>query len=84
MMNGLALAVHLERSDEVAQGLNVWEERERPITEHTQRVSYLLGVPTTWPPFFRNLALGLAGRSRWIVNQRIKTALHVPTGTGAR
>jgi 2-polyprenyl-6-methoxyphenol hydroxylase-like FAD-dependent oxidoreductase len=84
MMNGLALAVHLERSDEVAQGLNVWEERERPMTEHTQRVSYLLGVPTTWPPFFRNLALGLAGRSQWIVNQRIKTALHVPTGTSAR
>jgi 2-polyprenyl-6-methoxyphenol hydroxylase-like FAD-dependent oxidoreductase len=84
MMNGLALAVHLERSDEVAQGLNVWEERERPITEHTQRVSYLLGVPTSWPPYFRNLALGLAGRSQWVVSQRIKTALHVPTGTSAR
>jgi 2-polyprenyl-6-methoxyphenol hydroxylase-like FAD-dependent oxidoreductase len=84
MMNGLALAVHLERGDDVAHGLDVWEERERQMTEHTQRVSYLLGVPTSWPPFFRNLALGLAGRSRWIVNQRIKTALHVPTGTTAR
>jgi 2-polyprenyl-6-methoxyphenol hydroxylase-like FAD-dependent oxidoreductase len=84
MMNGLALAVHLERAADVASGLQIWEERERPITEHTQRVSYLLGVPTSWPPFFRNLALGIAGRSQWIVNQRIKTALHSPTGTTAR
>jgi 2-polyprenyl-6-methoxyphenol hydroxylase-like FAD-dependent oxidoreductase len=84
MMNGLALAVHIERSGDVLRGLSVWEEHERPMTEHTQRVSYLLGVPTAWPPFFRNLALGVAGRSQWIVKQRIKTALHAPTGTAAR
>lgn len=81
MMNALALAVHLERFGDVAQALAAWEVGERPLTEHTQRVAYLLGVPTTWPPFLRNLALGVAGRSRWVVNQRIKTALHRPTGT---
>jgi 2-polyprenyl-6-methoxyphenol hydroxylase-like FAD-dependent oxidoreductase len=81
MMNGLALAVHLEQTGEVIQGLAAWEQHERPMTEHTQRVSYLLGIPTTWPPLFRNAALGIAGRSKWIVNQRIKTALHHPTGT---
>src|SRR5262245_16469296 len=82
MMNGLALAVHLERNQDLAQALAAWEASERPLTEHTQRVAWLLGVPTTWPPFLRNLALGLAGRSQWVVNQRIKTALHTPTGTG--
>ena len=82
MMNALALAVHLERNGDVAQALDAWEVCERPLTEHTQRVAYLLGVPTTWPPFLRNLALGIAGRSQWVVNQRIKTALHSPTGTG--
>jgi 2-polyprenyl-6-methoxyphenol hydroxylase-like FAD-dependent oxidoreductase len=81
MMNGLALAVYLNDAADVASALETWEERERPITEHTQRVSYLLGVPTAWPPLLRNLALGIAGRSKWIVNQRIKTALHTPTGT---
>jgi 2-polyprenyl-6-methoxyphenol hydroxylase-like FAD-dependent oxidoreductase len=81
MMNGLALAVHLEQTGEVIPGLAAWEQNERPLTEHTQRVSYLLGIPTTWPPLFRNAALGIAGRSKWIVNQRIKTALHHPTGT---
>jgi 2-polyprenyl-6-methoxyphenol hydroxylase-like FAD-dependent oxidoreductase len=82
MMNGLALAVHLEQAGgQVTQGLAAWEQHERPMTEHTQRVSYLLGIPTTWPPLFRNAALGIAGRSKRIVNQRIKTALHRPTGT---
>ena len=81
MMNALALAVYLDRVGHVAPALDAWETSERPLTEHTQRVAYLLGVPTTWPPFFRNLALGIAGRSKWIVNQRIKTALHSPTGT---
>jgi hypothetical protein len=27
------------------------------------------------------MALGVAGRSKWLVRQRIKTALHRPTGT---
>jgi hypothetical protein len=81
MMNGLALAVHLAQTGDVAAGLAAWEQNERPLTEHTQRVSYLLGIPTTWPPLLRNAALGLAGRSKWIVSQRIKTALHHPTGT---
>ena len=84
MMNALALAVHLDRNRDINQALDIWEANERPLTEHTQRVAYLLGVPTTWPPVFRNLALGIAGRSRWLVNQRIKTALHSPTGTASR
>jgi hypothetical protein len=65
----------------VPAALAAWERSERPLTEHTQRVSYLLGLPTTWPPKVRALALGMAGRSKWVVRQRTRTALHRPTGT---
>ena len=43
MMNGLALAVHLDRHDDVPSALAAWEQTERPITDHTQRVSVFLG-----------------------------------------
>ena len=52
-----------------------------PITDHTQRISLMLGWPTTWPPYLRAKTLALAGRSKWLVKQRTRTALHVPTGT---
>jgi 2-polyprenyl-6-methoxyphenol hydroxylase-like FAD-dependent oxidoreductase len=81
MMNGLSLAVFLDRFDDVATALNVWERNERPLTDHTQRISYLLGLPTTWPPALRAAAFAFAGRSRWIVKQRTLTARHRPTGT---
>jgi 2-polyprenyl-6-methoxyphenol hydroxylase-like FAD-dependent oxidoreductase len=81
MMNALSLAVHLERHADVPAALAAWEKAERPITEHTQRMSYLLGLPTTWPPLLRTFALGWAGRSKWVMRQRTKTALHRPTGT---
>jgi 2-polyprenyl-6-methoxyphenol hydroxylase-like FAD-dependent oxidoreductase len=81
MMNALSLAVYLERTNDVAAALEAWERNERPITEHTQRISYLLGLPTTWPPTLRAAALGLAGRSKWLTAQRTRTALHRPTGT---
>ena len=83
MMNALSLAVYLERNADVPTALETWERNERPITEHTQRMSYLLGLPTTWPPLLRTMALGWAGRSKWLVRQRTKTALHRPTGTVA-
>src|SRR6202451_4239904 len=66
MMNALSLAVYLEREADVATALETWERNERPITEHTQRISYFLGLPTTWPPTLRAVALGIAGRSKWL------------------
>ena len=81
MMNALALAVYLERENNVPNALATWERNERPLTEHTQRISYWLGLPTTWPPAVRAVALGIAGRSKWLVRQRTRTALHRPTGT---
>ncbi len=81
MMNALSLAVYLERENDVASALAAWERNERPLTEHTQRVSYFLGLPTTWPPAVRALTLGMIGRSKWLIAQRTRTALHRPTGT---
>jgi 2-polyprenyl-6-methoxyphenol hydroxylase-like FAD-dependent oxidoreductase len=81
MMNALSLAVYLEREPDTATALQAWERNERPLTEHTQRISYWLGLPTTWPPGLRAAALGLASRSQWLTRQRTRTALHRPTGT---
>jgi 2-polyprenyl-6-methoxyphenol hydroxylase-like FAD-dependent oxidoreductase len=81
MMNALSLAVYLERENDVAAALGKWEQKERPLTEHTQRISYWLGLPTTWPPGLRALTLAIAGRSKWLTAQRTRTARHRPTGT---
>ena len=80
-MNALSMAAILEEHDDVEAGLADWERRERPLTEHTQRISVLYGKPTTWPPRLRAMAFGFAGRNKWLVKQRMKTAHHVPTGT---
>jgi len=81
MMNGLSLAVFMDRGDDAAAALGAWERQERPLTDHTQRISYFLGLPTTWPPALRALFFAAAGRSRWMVKQRTMTARHKPTGT---
>jgi 2-polyprenyl-6-methoxyphenol hydroxylase-like FAD-dependent oxidoreductase len=81
MMNGLSLAVFLDRFEDVTLALDAWERQERPLTDHTQRMSYFLGLPTTWPPALRALFFTVAGRSKWMVKQRTLTARHKPTGT---
>src|ERR1700680_1729882 len=73
MMNALSLAVYLARQDDVAAALQNWERNERPMTEHTQRISYFLGLPTTWPPALRAFTLALVGRSKWLTPQRTRT-----------
>lgn len=81
MMNALGLAVALDEVPDQDAALRLWETRERPLTEHTQRISVLYSLPTTWPPRLRALAFGLAGRSKWLIKQRMRTANHSPTGT---
>jgi 2-polyprenyl-6-methoxyphenol hydroxylase-like FAD-dependent oxidoreductase len=81
MMNALSLAVHLDRHADLPSALAAWERNERPLTEHTQRISVLLGLPTTWPSPLRRLFFRWAGQSKWMVRQRTRTASHRPTGT---
>jgi 2-polyprenyl-6-methoxyphenol hydroxylase-like FAD-dependent oxidoreductase len=81
MMNALSLAWYLDREKDIATALKTWETSERPMTEHTQRISVFLGLPTTWPTPLRRAFLTIAGKSKWMVAQRTKTARHIPTGT---
>ncbi len=80
MMNGLSLAVHLDRQTDVAAALADWERGERSLTEHTQRLSTLYGIPITWPPRLRAWVYDLAHKSAWMTRQRLRTASHTPTG----
>ncbi len=81
MMNALALAVTVQQAPDIPTALRLWEQRERPLTDHTQRVSTLYGVIGKWPDGVRNRVLGLCARSSWISAQRMRTAHHHPTGT---
>jgi 2-polyprenyl-6-methoxyphenol hydroxylase-like FAD-dependent oxidoreductase len=81
MMNALSLAVFLERHTETAEALQAWERAERPLTNHTQRISLLFGMPAFWPPRLRALFYAAAARSKWLTEQRTRTARHIPTGT---
>ena len=80
MMNGLSLAVYLDRHDDVAAALAEWERRERPLTEHTQRFSTLYGLPSGLPPRLKAWVYRRAHKWRWMDRQRLRTARHVPTG----
>ena len=63
MMNALSLAVYLDRDHDTASALATWEGNERAITDHTQRISLMLGWPATWPPYLRAKAW------RWPANR---------------
>ena len=81
MMNALSLAVFLDRGADVSTQLQAWERAERPLTDHSQRISRLYGMPTFWPAPMRRTFYWLAGKSAWLTEQRTRTARHIPTGT---
>ncbi len=81
MMNALGLAVALDETPETAAALSLWEERERPLTDHTQRLSTFYSALTTWPDLLRSLAFWTVSRFRWLRNQQLRAAHHIPTGT---
>jgi len=81
MMNALSLAVYLDRHQGIEEGLSEWEKRERPLTDHSQRISRLFGMPTFWPAPIRTFFYSVAASSKWLTEQRTRTARHIPTGT---
>ncbi|MFM0502486.1 FAD-dependent oxidoreductase [Paraburkholderia caffeinilytica] len=82
LMNALSLAVFAtEHQNDLPAALVQWEERERPMTEHTQQTASLLGHMNNWPDELRSEVMVLTGQSEYLANERMKTALHVPTGT---
>lgn len=69
MMNALGLAVALDEHDTVEQALLHWEDRERPLTDHTQRRAAELADT-------RLLSSGMA----WD-DEGLLAAQHIPTGS---
>lgn len=80
MMGAMSLAHYLDRERSIEDSLAVWEARERPLIEHTQRYSSLLSAVTFWPERLRSVFFRLAARSSWFNGQRWRAAHHIPTG----
>ncbi len=70
IMNALALGVTLGEGAEVIAGLRAWEQRERPLTDHTQDISSR----------YAETRAGDDGESKWNA-AALRAAHHVPTGT---
>lgn len=81
LMNALGLAVALDEQDDIPAALAAWEARERPMTEHTQDTAERLGDMNFWPDEVRSAVLKITGACAQIGAERMRTALHVPTGT---
>jgi 2-polyprenyl-6-methoxyphenol hydroxylase-like FAD-dependent oxidoreductase len=82
-MNALSLAVHVSEYSSVEEALVRWETKERPLTEHTQRVAGIYGALTAWPAFLRTPIMSVGARSKWVMSHRQRAANHVPTGAEA-
>jgi 2-polyprenyl-6-methoxyphenol hydroxylase-like FAD-dependent oxidoreductase len=83
MMNALALGVAVSEAADIAQGLNAWERRERPLTEHTQRWTRIYGRTMLLPETLKQLVIRAEKHLPWIGRQYVRAANHVPTGTAA-
>lgn len=81
LMNGLALAVTVADAADIPAALREWERRERPLTEHTQEMSERQGDMNLWPDAVRADVMRITGASRELAALRMRTALHIPTGT---
>ncbi|MDX3896179.1 NAD(P)/FAD-dependent oxidoreductase [Pusillimonas sp.] len=82
LMNGLSVAVAAtEGAADIPTALETWEQHERPLTEYTQHMSHTMGAMNDWPDDVRSDVLKIVGRSMEMAQARMKTALHVPTGT---
>jgi 2-methyl-3-hydroxypyridine 5-carboxylic acid dioxygenase len=71
MMNALGLAVAMDERADIEDALELWEKRERPLTDYTQQTACFLAAT-------RNLA---EGDTFEVSSDRLRTARHIPTGT---
>lgn len=69
MMNAYTLAVALDECASIEEGLRLWETRERPMTDDTQRRSQEIA------------AMGKARVNMSVSDHDVHAARHVPTGT---
>ncbi|VTU46696.1 FAD-dependent urate hydroxylase (plasmid) [Variovorax sp. SRS16] len=84
LMNALSVAVAAsENPQDIPRALAQWESRERPLTEHTQHTAHMMGAMNNWPDAVRSDVLKIVGRSEQLARERMRTAVHIPTGTEA-
>jgi 2-polyprenyl-6-methoxyphenol hydroxylase-like FAD-dependent oxidoreductase len=81
MMNALGLAAALAGSPDLPAALDLWERRERPLTEHTQRWTRIYGTTMFLPEVLKRAFIRLE-RIPWVAEQYVRVANHVPTGCG--
>lgn len=83
-INAMALASLVERAPDVASVLPEWERRQRPVTDHVQRWSYLYGFVLGHCPGplegARAATLRRVARTRWFDRNLNRGARHVPMG----
>jgi len=82
MMNALSLSDFVAGATDIPGGLRAWETSERPLTEHTQRLSRFYSAATNWPPALRSLVFSATARLKPLRDAYQRTANHVPRGTG--
>ncbi len=70
MANALALAVSVTETAKIEDALQMWEDRERPLTESTQDSSANIAKE-------RAMSRGEAWNE-----DTLRAANHIPTGTG--
>ena len=80
MMNALSLAVAVEMSPDLSSAFALWERRERPLTEHTQRWTRIYGTTIFLPKVLKNFWILVERSVPWIGAQYLKAANHQPTG----
>ena len=79
MMNALGLAEALQQATSIEAALVEWEQRERPLTEHTQLWTRIYGATMFLPKPMKKLAI-LIEKLPWVAAQYVRAANHVPTG----
>ena len=80
MMNALGLAAAVETSPDLPSALALWERRERPLTEHTQRWTRIYGTTIFLPKVLKQSWILVERNVPWIGAQYLKAANHRPTG----
>ena len=59
-----------------------WEQRERPLTEHTQLWTRIYGATMCLPKPMKKVSI-LIEKLPWVAAQYVRAAHHVPTGCEA-
>jgi len=79
--NAFSLAVYLEEVSDISTAVDLWERRERPLTEHTQFWSWTTWPLTRVPSDIARTVFNFPGFKEWLAAQRSRTSLYIPYGT---